>query len=469
MPLQQDFNNASVGTAAELAAAVAAGNFKAVRKGLEFGIRPDACDAAGNSALLLAIQGRNLPLAGMLLGYGAPVNDEKLLGTALTQDSDEMADLLLTFGADPLPHAAGHSRHLILRAAARGVDKAVKDLLGSGVDKGMMDDKGASLLMLAAEGGHANVVDTMLKAGLDVHQCDKKGRSPLRAAMQGGSLDCVNLLLAAGADPGIRSDFKDVSITDDDFSKKCDPSIAIVVDAAYQKFLLNDAAKHGDAEKVAELLAKGEPADTFNHSGATPLYYACLKGNAKILRLLLDHHADPNLRDKKGHLPLEYVIDRGNAEMTEMMIAAGAIPSPASLHAACGRKFPDVVKVLLRHGANPNITARETRHFPNASDTGISEALRVLPDDYPLHTAIKNGDLETVEALVAAEASTVVRNAAEETPLQLARNSASKAILKCVELRHDAEMEAMGQSAVRLDQQMGAMKTLRFKPKAGPS
>jgi ankyrin repeat protein len=468
MALPQDFNNVSVGTAAELAAAVAAGNFKAVRRGLEYGIRPDACDAAGHSALLLAVEGRNLPLAGMLLGYGAPVNDEKLLGTALTQDSDEMVDLLLTFGADPLPHL-NQSRRLMLRAAARGVDKAVTDLLGSGVDKGMTDDKGASLLMLAAEGGQANVVDTMLKAGLDVHQCDKKGRSPLRAAMQGGSLDCVNQLLAAGADPGMRSDFKDVKITDYDFSKKCDPAIVQAVDAAYDKFRLIDASSEGDEAEVTLLLAKGTPVDTFDHQGVTALTCACAQKHAKIVKMLLDHKADPGLATKKMESPLDISIGKGDAESTRMLLAAGAVPNPVALHRACGGKYGDIVKLLLKHGVDPNVTARSTKYFPEPPDFFISSTLHVMPDDYPLHTAVRNSDLESVTALVAAEASTLVTNADKKTPLQLTEDLGNSVILKCIMGRRDEEMERMGQSAVTLDQQMGAMKTLRFRPKAGPS
>src|SRR5687767_6235947 len=119
MALQPDFNTESIGTAAQLAAAVAAGHFKAVRHALEFGIRPDARDENGNTALLIAVRNGNLPIAGMLLGYGAGVNDDKLLAAALVHESNDMVDLLLQSGADPLEHMS-QSKRLLTRAVVRG-------------------------------------------------------------------------------------------------------------------------------------------------------------------------------------------------------------------------------------------------------------------------------------------------------------------------------------------------------------
>lgn len=462
MPLSQDFNNVSIGTAPELAAAVAAGNFKAVRRGLEFGIRPDARDAAGNTALLLAVQTGNLPMAGLLVGYGAGVEDAKLLAAALTHKSDDLTDFLLQSGADPLQHM-NQSKRLLTRATVRGVDKAVGDLLAQGADPHITDDNGASLLILAAENGNRNVVEILLKAGLDVHQYDSKGRSPLRAAMQCRSLDCVNLLLAAGADPAARSEANRVMVSDHGFSMECLPEITAAVDAAYQKFHVNEAASMGDDRQVAALLAKGLPPDTFDRLGHTAMYYACFNKQPKIVRLLLDHGADPGLATKKGRSPLGASVERGDAESVEMLLAAGAKQTPVALHEACGRKYPEVVKALLKYGANPNMTARETKYLPEPPDFSIAQMLKVEPDDYPLHTAVKNNDLESVAALTAAGASTVAKNAASQTPLQLAQDAGNGALFKCVKSRHEEEMEQMGKSATTLGQQVGAMKTLRFK------
>lgn len=467
MSLQQDFNE-SVTTPAGLIAAVAAGNFKAARRALESGIPADSRDAAGNTALMLAVQGRNLLVAGMLLGYGAGVSDEKLLGTALMHDSNDLTDLLLESGADPLPHM-NQSKRLLTRAVVRGVDTAVKALLANKADKEATDDKGASLLILAAENDQEKVVDILLKAGIDVHKCDNQGRSALRAAMQGGSLDCVNLLLAAGADPGVRCEFKDRSITDHEFSKQCDPAIVQAIDAAYDKFRLIDAASEGNEAEVTRLLAKDVSVNTFDHQGVTALTCACAQKHALIVKMLLDHKTDPNLATKKMEAPLDISVGKGDSASTEMLLASGAVPGPVALHRACGGKYANVVRILLKHGADPNVTARNAKVFPEPSDFMISTALKVLPDDYPLHTAIKHNDFESVTALAAAGASTLVANAEGKTPLQLAWNAEGQLILKCVKERHDEEMEQMGRSATQLNSEMGAMKTLRFKSKAGPS
>ncbi|MEZ0224554.1 MAG: ankyrin repeat domain-containing protein [Alphaproteobacteria bacterium] len=467
MALQQDFNTESIGTAAQLAAAVAAGHFKAVRHALECGIRPDACDENGDTALLMAVRHANLPIAGMLLGYGAGVQDDKLLAAALVHKSDDMVDLLLESGADPLEHKR-QSKRLLTRAVVRGVDKAVTNMLMQGADHLLTDDKGASLLILAAENGHAKVVDLLLKAGLDVHKFDNKARSALRAAMQNGNLDCVNLLLAAGADPGVRMEDNKIQITDYQFSRKCAPAIVEAVEAAYDKFLLIDASSNGDEAEVKRLLAKELPVDTFDHQGVTALTCACARKHPIIVRLLLDHKVDPNLATKKMETPLDISIGKGDVEAVEMLLLAGAVVGPVALHRACGGNYADVVKVLLKYGAAPNVTARNTNAFPEPADFMISMALKVLPDDYPLHTAIRNNDPESVTALAAAKASTLVTNADKKTPLQLAQDMGNTVILKCINDRREEEMEHLGRSATQLNSEIGAMKTLRFKPKAGP-
>ena len=57
------------------------------------------------------------------------------------------------------------------------------------------------------------------------------------------------------------------------------------------------AASHGDVKLVAELLAKGANVNADNGHGVTALWYAADQANVPLVKLLLEHKADPNAKD----------------------------------------------------------------------------------------------------------------------------------------------------------------------------
>ena len=87
----------------------------------------------------------------------------------------------------------------------------------------------------------------------------------------------------------------------------------------------------------------------------TPLYRAALLLNSEATQVLLEHNADANLQDIYGRTPLDRALGYG---MEGMGI--------------------DVVRRLLEHGADPNIRTNHTTPLHQASSHGSLEVARLL-------------------------------------------------------------------------------------------
>ena len=77
-----------------------------------------------------------------------------------------------------------------------------------------------------------------------------------------------------------------------------------IVQAAVQKrnsealSAMTFAATLGDVDSMEHLLQRGLLINTADYDGRTTLHLAALEGNVKVLELLLQEGADPNVRDR---------------------------------------------------------------------------------------------------------------------------------------------------------------------------
>ncbi|XP_061573266.1 cyclin-dependent kinase inhibitor 2A [Cololabis saira] len=87
---------------------------------------------------------------------------------------------------------------------------------------------------------------------------------------------------------------------------------------------LTTAAARGDTEDVEALLRRGAPVDGENCFGRTALQ-VMMMGSSAVARLLLDHGADPGVRDRStGSTPLHDAAREGFVETVRLLVQAGA-------------------------------------------------------------------------------------------------------------------------------------------------
>lgn len=188
------------------------------------------------------------------------------------------------------------------------------------------DEPNTPDIVSAAGFGNVRMVGHYLQQGQSPNTATVKGRTALRAAMEGGHPDIVQLLLNAGADPWAEmlNPVSGKKVTDLDYAKSSFPGVAAMVEAAAEKFKVNNAAKKGDSAAVEALLAAGQPADTYDRTGATALMHAVKARSVKSVRLLLAHHANPNV-SPPNDVPLIHIAVREKQhEMIEALADSGA-------------------------------------------------------------------------------------------------------------------------------------------------
>lgn len=336
-----------------------------------------ASNAAADTRLVQAVKSRDVAGVRALLkqrpaaDVNAPQGDgATALHWAVHQDDFAIVDLLIAAGARA--GAADDLGMTPLHLACTNRNGAIVErLLAAQADPNATLPSGETVLMTCARAGDARAVKALLAKGAAVNAKEREHQqSALMWAVSQRHPDVVELLVAAKADIRARSLIYPQTVVGEQTQRAGREELNYTVLRGGATPLLF-AARVGDVESARILLKAGADANDAQPDGVSALVLAAHSGNGDVGALLLDHGADAN--------------------------AMGSGYSP--LHAAILRSDLGLVKALLAHGADPNL--RLTKGTPLRRDTTDWNLPATLVGITPYLLAAKFLEAEIMPVLVA--------------------------------------------------------------------
>ncbi|KAM0895476.1 hypothetical protein ACQ4PT_023763 [Festuca glaucescens] len=187
---------------------------------------------------------------------------------------------------------------------------------------------------------------------------------------------------------------------------------------------VNTAAFYGDLHQLTGLIRAGADPKNTDYDGRSPLHLAASKGYEDIVQFLIHEGADINLTDKFGSTPLLEAVKQGHGRVATLLFAKGAklnLENAGSrLCMAVSKGDSEFIQGALAYGADPNSKDYDQRN--------------------PLHVAAAEGLYMMAKLLVDAGASVFATDRRGTTPLDEARESGSKPLMRLLEQAKAAEL-----------------------------
>ena len=322
---------------------------------------------------------------------------------AAYRDDLELADLLLTAGANPKT-ANREGATAMQLASLRGSAPMIDKLLNGGAEVNERGTHGETPLMFAARNGNLQALTLLLQRGAEINAKESlRGTTALMWAVEQKHVEAVNLLIQRGADVGVASspDSKggtaylapsvEQRAKQEDFIRErrklvAPDAVVSEADAAAlaEAFGIGKNTKGGgltslvlaareDCLECAQLLiAAHADVNQTTRYGWTALLTAVQNRHYRLAAYLLDHGADPNIANNGGWTPLYIAVDNRNIEGGDYPVR-----QPDMDHL-------DFIKLLVSRGANVNAricgvestaATMQRRQYRNANDLHHAMAL----------------------------------------------------------------------------------------------
>ena len=269
---------------------------------------------------------------------------------------------------------------------------------------------GWTLMHIAAAEGHAAIVSWLGEKEPLMIQCAPGGYSTLHIAAFSEQTNVLQLFVEE-----IKTN---ISLIEEIAQRPCLKTLEFLFNQGlspdftnkFKQTLLHFAASQGQVANIEFLLEKGVALNAQDLSNKTALYLATAQGHLSAVNCLLEKGADPTIFGVEGDNILHVAAFYGYTPILQALLAYPQVKNLLHAHDDDGKQpihkavwmhpKPDVVRLLLENGANPNAKNKY--------------------DYTPLHWAAKHGHIQSAEILLKAGAQLDIANKNHDLPIDLA-------------------------------------------------
>jgi ankyrin repeat protein len=353
------------------------GDTRIIEALLAAGANVEAPNADGETALMLVARNGNVEAASVLLKHGAQVNarenfrGQTALIWAAAESQPQMVRLLIGAHADVNARSVLNTQRrqvtgepraqarppggmtALLYAARQGCLACVKYLDEGHADLNLADPEGITPMLIATENFNFDIAAYLLKHGADVNRWDWWGRTPLYAAV-----DLNTLPYGGRADHISMDDTTCLQLIEMLLNAGANPNAQLKLFPPYRS------------------LGADRGGDSLLTIGTTPLLRAARAGDTAAIKLLLAHHAVPDLGNNSDITPLmaaaglgttgvdtrgKYKTEAQACAAIKLLVQGGAdvnavdVRGLTALHGAALLGFDDVVRTLAAQNAHLDV------------------------------------------------------------------------------------------------------------------
>jgi uncharacterized protein len=350
-----------------------------------------------------------------LIAAHADVNTPEVDGTtplhwAVHRDDVDLVQRLIKAGARA-EVKNNYGVTPLAEAAVVGDPKVLRLLVDAGANVNSANADGQTALMVIARTSNVEAAEILLSHGAQVNAVEQwRGQTAVMWAAAEGQAAMVKELVAHGANVNARS-----KVTNWDRGTTAEGTgLGAKFMPAGGLTALLFAARQGHLDCAQALVEAGADKDQQDPDGISPMVTAIVNAHYDVAAYLAERGADVNLADEYGRSALWAAVDMHTLPHSTRP------DNPESETVSS----TDLLKVILAHGADPNVQLLTHPPIRSSGDRGADNILTIGAS--ALLRAAKAGDTVGIRMLLDRGADPNLPNKQGVTPLMAAAGTLSR-------------------------------------------